>query len=144
MTLSRHSASMDFRMAPRRPVAFPAFFPAATMPASGMLFPGSPGWSCLPYRMTRALIIVACLVVILAGLKASSTLVVPFLLAAFLAILLAPPFAILKQKGMPGAVALVVMIFALGVLGVLAVTILKTSLDQFTAALPTYDAGLRV
>jgi predicted PurR-regulated permease PerM len=49
--------------------------------------------------------------------------VVPFLLAAFLAILLAPHFAILKQKGMPGAGALVVMIFALGVLGVLAVTI---------------------
>jgi AI-2 transport protein TqsA len=93
--------------------------------------------------MTRALIIVACLVVILAGLKASSTLVVPFLLAAFLAILLAPPFAILKQNGMPGSVALVVMILGLGALGVLAVTILKTSLDQFTVALPTYEAGLR-
>lgn len=94
--------------------------------------------------MTRTLIIVACLVVILAGLKAASTLVVPFLLAAFLVILLAPPFAILKRKGMPGAVALVVMIFGLGVLGVMAVTILKTSLDQFTAALPTYEASLRV
>ena len=93
--------------------------------------------------MTRALIITACLVVILAGLKAAATLVVPFLLAAFLAIILAPPFAYMKRKGIPGAVALVVMIFGLAVLGVMAVTILRTSLDQFTAALPTYEANLR-
>lgn len=93
--------------------------------------------------MTRALIIAACLTVILAGLKAAATLVVPFLLAAFLAILLAPPFTFMKRKGMPGAVALLVMILGLAVLGVLAVTILRTSLDQFTSALPTYEAGLR-
>ncbi len=53
--------------------------------------------------MTRALIIIACLVVILAGLKAAATLAVPFLLAAFLGIILAPPFAYMKQKGIPGA-----------------------------------------
>jgi predicted PurR-regulated permease PerM len=35
------------------------------------------------------------------------------------------------------------MIFGLGVLGVMAVTILRTSLDHFTAALPTYEASLR-
>ena len=93
--------------------------------------------------MTRALIIIACLVVILAGLKAAAALVVPFLLAAFLGIILAPPFAYMKQKGIPGAIALIVMIFGLGVLGILAVTILKTSLDQFTTALPTYEASLR-
>ena len=93
--------------------------------------------------MTRALIIAACLTVILAGLKAASTLVVPFLLAAFLAILLAPPFTFMRRKGMPGGVALLVMILGLGILAVLAVTILRTSLDQFTSALPSYEAGLR-
>jgi len=49
--------------------------------------------------MTRAFVIVACLVVILAGIKASASLVVPFLLAIFLAILLAPPFLGMKRKG---------------------------------------------
>jgi predicted PurR-regulated permease PerM len=93
--------------------------------------------------MTRALIVIACLVVILAGLKAAATLAVPFLLAAFLAIVLTPPFAYMKQKGIPGAVALIVMIVGLGILGVLAVTFLKSSLDQFIAALPTYEAGLK-
>lgn len=45
--------------------------------------------------------------VILAGIKVSASLVVPFLLAVFLAILLAPPFRSIKRKGMPGAVALI-------------------------------------
>ena len=93
--------------------------------------------------MTRALIITACLVVIFAGLKAAATLVVPFLLAAFLAIVLSPPYGYMKRKGMPDAAALILMIVGLGGLALLAVTILKTSLDQFTAALPTYEANLR-
>jgi predicted PurR-regulated permease PerM len=93
--------------------------------------------------MTRAFIIIACVVVILAGIKASASLVVPFLLAVFLAILLAPPFLGMKRKGMPGAVALTVMILGLGVLAMLTVTILRTSLDQFTGSLPTYEANLR-
>jgi predicted PurR-regulated permease PerM len=92
--------------------------------------------------MTRVFVIGACLVVILAGIKVSASLVVPFLLAVFLAILLAPPFVSMKQKGMPSAVALIVMVLALGVFGVLAVTILRTSLDQFTAGLPIYEANL--
>lgn len=92
--------------------------------------------------MTRVFIIAACLVVILAGIKVSASLVVPFLLAVFLAILLAPPFLNMKRKGMPGAVALIVMVLGLGVLGVLTVTIFKTSLDQFAAGLPIYEANL--
>jgi predicted PurR-regulated permease PerM len=68
---------------------------------------------------------------------------VPFLLAVFLAILLAPPFLGMKRKGMPGAVAIIVMILGLGVLGVLAVTILRTSLDQFAGSLPIYEANLK-
>ena len=92
--------------------------------------------------MTRALIVIACFVVILAGLKAAAALAIPFLLAAFLAINLAPPFAYMKKKGLPGAAALIVMFVGLGVFGVLAVTFLRSSLDQFIAALPTYETGL--
>ena len=69
--------------------------------------------------MARALIVTACLVVILAGLKAAATLVVPFLLATFLGIILAPPFTFMKRKGVPGAVALIVMVVGLVVLVIL-------------------------
>lgn len=93
--------------------------------------------------MTRVFVIIACLVVILAGIKASASLVVPFLLAVFLSILFAPPFLAMKRLGVPGAAAIAVMALGLGVFAVLTVTILKTSLDQFTAGLPVYEASLR-
>lgn len=92
--------------------------------------------------MTRAFLICASLVVIFAGVKAAATLVVPFLLAIFLAIVFAPPYIIMKRKGVPASIALVAMIVGLAILGTLAVTVLKTSLDQFILKLPTYEASL--
>ncbi|MEM1047683.1 MAG: AI-2E family transporter [Pseudomonadota bacterium] len=94
--------------------------------------------------MLRTLIICAALVVIFAGIKAAATLVVPFLLAVFLAVLLTPAFLRLQSAGLPVPLALTVMIVGLFALGTLAVTILRTSLDEFTANLPAYEAGLRV
>jgi len=93
--------------------------------------------------MTRALIILASFVVILAGIKAASSLVVPFLLAIFLAIVLAPPFVAMQKRGIPNSVVLVVMVIGLGTFGVLAVTVMKSSLDQFTSSLPAYEIDLR-
>ena len=93
--------------------------------------------------MTRILIVTACLVVIFAGIKAAASLVVPFLLAVFLTIVLSPPYLGLKRIGMPVPVAIAAMAFGLGGLSVLAVSILRTSLDQFVASLPTYNARLR-
>lgn len=93
--------------------------------------------------MMRALVTIAALVVIFAGIKASASLVVPFLLALFLAVLVSPPFLRMKKMGLPATVAMTVMIFGLGVICVLAVTILKTSLDQFSVSLPAYEANLR-
>ena len=66
------------------------------------------------------------------------------LLAAFLAIVLSPPYGFMRRKGIPDAIALIVMILGLGFIALLAVTILKTSLDQFITALPGYEANLRL
>ena len=50
----------------------------------------------------RALMITAALVIVLAGMKAASAIIVPFLLAAFLAVICAPPLVwmnnLKKQK----------------------------------------------
>ena len=94
--------------------------------------------------MTRGLVILASLIVILAGLKAASSLVVPFLLAAFLVILFAPPFLTMERYGAPKAVALLVMALVVGTVGVLSVVILRGSLDDFVTNLPTYEARLQV
>lgn len=93
--------------------------------------------------MSRTFVILACLVIILAGIKVAAPLVVPFLLSLFLAIILAPPFFRLQKLGLPGPVALAIMILALGVLGFLAVTILRTSIDLFIQSLPAYQSNLK-
>jgi AI-2 transport protein TqsA len=92
--------------------------------------------------MFRPLIIVACLVIVFAGLKVAASLVVPFLLSVFLTILLSPAFFRLKQAGLPSPLALVLIIAVLAVLCVLAITVVRASLDQFIQNLPTYQERL--
>ena len=92
--------------------------------------------------MSRALVILASLVIILAGIKVAAPLVVPFLLALFLAIILSPPFFRLQKMGIPGPVALAVIILALGVIGFLTVTILQSSINLFIENLPVYQEKL--
>jgi AI-2 transport protein TqsA len=93
--------------------------------------------------MLRTLIILASLVVIFAGIRAAAALVVPFLLALFLAILLTPAYFRLKRAGLPAYLALTMVIVSLAVFIFLSMTILRSSLDQFTTNLPSYEAGLR-
>ena len=92
--------------------------------------------------MTRMLIVLSCLVVILAGLSFAASPVVPFLLAVFLAVILSPPYAYMKENGVPGWAALVVMISGLFGLGFVAITVLQVSLDEFISKLPDYRTGL--
>lgn len=91
----------------------------------------------------RILTTIAALIIIFAGLKTAQTLIVPFLLAFFISIVCAGPFFWLQQKRVPPLVALliVILIVMLGGLGVL--TVVGTSVNNFTEQLPTYQEQLR-
>lgn len=93
--------------------------------------------------MLRTLIILACFVVIIGGIRAAAILAVPFLLALFLAILLTPVYFRLKRYHLPTSLALTIVIFGLAVFIFLSMTILRTSLDEFTVRIPAYEAGMR-
>jgi predicted PurR-regulated permease PerM len=58
---------------------------------------------------TKFLIAFASIVIIFAGIKAAQSLIAPFLLAVFFAMVLTPPLRWLKQKGLSDWVALFVM-----------------------------------
>jgi predicted PurR-regulated permease PerM len=85
----------------------------------------------------------AALVIVIAGLMAARGIMIPFLLAAFIALLCAPLLAWLKNKGMNSAVALILviggMITALSALGVL----IGNSISSFSSQVSQYEAGLR-
>jgi AI-2 transport protein TqsA len=86
------------------------------------------------------LVNVAAFVVITAGLKAASDLVILVLAAMFLAIAVAPPIFFLKRKGVPfGLGMVIVMSAAIGLLGAMA-GLIGTSITQFREQMPAYEA----
>ncbi len=84
---------------------------------------------------TRYLIVVASFIVVIAGLRAAKSLVVPFLLATFFAIILSPWMHLLRKRGLPGSLALTVIIAAcIGVSGSVSFLI-GSSINQFRGSL---------
>jgi len=90
------------------------------------------------------LINIAAFVIVVAGMKVAAPLVVPFLRAVFLAIICAPPLFWMQQKGIPEGAGLVVLfIIILGVWGSL-VTLIGSSMTDFSKNVPAYQERLQV
>jgi AI-2 transport protein TqsA len=88
------------------------------------------------------LISVAAVVVIIFGLQAASAVIVPFLLAVFVALITVRPVLWLQARRVPSFLAALVIVFALVLMLVLVGLILGTSIADFTAASPGYQARL--
>ncbi len=98
------------------------------------LKPGSAG---------RVIVAVAAFVVIIAGMRAAEVIVVPFLVSLLVAIICSPPIAWLKRKGVPGGLAMLAVIVGLMGIGFGVAAVVATSVDSFTAKLPSYQARLQ-
>jgi AI-2 transport protein TqsA len=92
---------------------------------------------------TGPLVSFAAFVVIVAGMKAASVLVVPFLLAAFLAIICAPPLFWMQKKGIPSMVGIVLLMLCVIVVQVLLVTLVSSSIADFSQNIPFYQERLK-
>ncbi len=86
----------------------------------------------------RFFIMLASVVIVVAGLRAASAVLVPLILARFLAILGMPGLVWLQKRRIPGVLA--VGIVVLGLVGLLALAGLLAgeSINQFTEAIPRY------
>ena len=86
----------------------------------------------------------AAVVVVIYGMQMMSVLLVPFLIAVFLALITVRPMLWMQAHRVPSIlVALLIVTMLMLVLAMLG-TILGTSIAEFTAALPTYQARLDV
>ncbi len=92
--------------------------------------------------LNRILLSAAGFVIIVAGMRVASPILVPFLLAFFIAILCAPPLFWLQQKKVPQALAIVILVLVVAVIGGLMATLLGSSLNSFINSLPTYQVQL--
>ncbi len=95
-------------------------------------------------KSNTLLLTLASLVIIFAGLKTAQALIVPFLLAFFISIICAGPFFWLQSKKVPAPLALlaVIAVVMLGGFGV--VTLVGTSVNDFTSQMPVYQQKLRM
>jgi len=90
-------------------------------------------------RFERLLITGACLVVLIAGMRAAASLIVPFLLAVFITIIMAPVYASMRQRGISNLTSMLVLMLGLVILGFGVFSMISTSINQFTGQLPEYQ-----
>ncbi|MFT5729998.1 MAG: AI-2 transport protein TqsA [Desulforhopalus sp.] len=98
----------------------------------------------IPQVRKSNLIQLAAFVVVVAGMKAASSLVVPFLLAVFLAIICTPLLFWLQRKGVPELIGLLIILAAVIGISILLALVVGSSLSSFSNNLPTYQDRLAV
>ena len=94
-------------------------------------------------KTTSVLVTVAALVVTIAGMKAAAEIIVPFIFSVFIAIICAPPLVWMTHRRIPGVLAVLIILFAVVLIGFLLSLAIGTSIEQFTKALPGYQANLQ-
>ena len=91
-------------------------------------------------KSQMVLISVACVIIILAGLKAAASVVVPFLLAIFIAVLISPLVLYIQKFGVPRFISfIIVTAMILGILGFFG-DIAFNAVKEFSAQLPELQA----
>jgi predicted PurR-regulated permease PerM len=94
-------------------------------------------------RATRWLITGAAFVIIVSGARAAESILVPFLVSAMLAIICVPPMQWLARRGLPEWAAVILVVLLVLAIGSAFGTVIGTSLIDFSASLPYYQARLR-
>jgi len=91
-------------------------------------------------RGVRFLFIVAALVVIIWGIYQAQSVLVPFLVSVFLAVIGTSPLLWLERKRVPSVIAVLLVVG--GIIGILLIigALVGTSINSFSNALPFYEA----
>ena len=91
----------------------------------------------------RIVITLAAFVLVVAGMREAKDLLVPFLMALFLAIITAPSLAYLQQRKLPMPLALTLVILAVVAVGMLLGVFIGNSVEAFSEQLPLYQEKLQ-
>ena len=94
-------------------------------------------------RTSQVVLTVAGCIVIIAGMKAATVILVPFLLSAFIAIISAPPMFWLQRKGLPSVLAVFLVVAATVGFVMLVGALAGQSITDFTKDLPLYQGKIK-
>ncbi len=96
------------------------------------------------HHQNSPLVQFAAFIIIVAGMKASVQIIVPFLLAAFLSIICAPPLFWMQKKGISSIFAILILMSGVVCIQMLLVTLVSSSIVDFSQNIPFYQERLRV
>ncbi len=88
---------------------------------------------------SRALIVSAALVIVIAGMRYAAPLLVPFLLAVFIAVISYPLMCKLQNKGLPKGLALTLVMLLVIFIGLGLTFLVGSSITDFSQTLPEYQ-----
>ncbi|MCL7411610.1 MAG: AI-2E family transporter [Methanosarcinaceae archaeon] len=80
--------------------------------------------------------------VIVAGMHAAESIIVPFLLSIFLAVLWSSPLFWLQKKGVPMPIAMLFVVVAVIAIGLVLVAFIGSTLEDLSIAIPIYQDNL--
>lgn len=89
-------------------------------------------------KVQKVVVTLGMMVIIFAGIRASADIVVPFILALFLAVILHPLVKCLQHRGIPQVLAVLLLTCVIVLTGVLLLSSLVGMLNDFARTLPQY------
>ena len=95
-------------------------------------------------KASQIIITIAAIVIVVAGMRAATVILVPFLLAVFISIISATPLFWLQRKGLPTWLALITVILGIMIIGFLMAWLVGSSVKDFSNNLPVYEEKLRL
>lgn len=93
---------------------------------------------------SRVLIVAAAVIIVIAGMKQSAPLIVPFLLSVFIAIISFPLMCKLQQAGLPKGVSLLLVILLVIAIAIAITMLVGSSLSDFSSMVPLYQQKISV
>ena len=94
-------------------------------------------------RVVRFLVIAAALVIIIGGINQAEAVLASFLVAVFLAVIGTPPVLWLEKKRVPSIAAVLIIVGGMITIMLIIGVVVGTSINSFSAALPSYQTRLR-
>lgn len=98
--------------------------------------------SAIVRENTNAIISAAAVIILIFGMQAAKVLLVPFLLAIFLALITVRPMLWMQKQGVPAVAGALIIVVAMMLALAAVATIIGTSIAEFTSVLPSYQERL--
>ena len=90
-------------------------------------------------KTSRTILVTAALVIVVAGMKQAASLLVPFFLSVFIAVLCLPIMLGLQKKGLGKNTSLFIVVALIMIAGLCIAVLIGSSADDFSRNLPAYQ-----